>query len=251
MEIKGDVMGKKAVLYRMVMPKHLCPYGRKSKWLLERKGYEVEDHPLTTRAETDAFMDRHGVETTPQTWIDGDRVGGYDELRAFFGEAPPAEDETSYKPVIAIFAVAALIAVSILIFAGGPVWMVIPHFAAVAMILLGLQKLQDVESFSTMFLNYDLLAQKWVPYGCAYPFLETSAGLLMLAGILPWLSGPVALIIGGIGAWSVFRAVYIQKRELKCACVGGNSNVPLGFVSLTENLVMIAMGLFTLARAMW
>jgi hypothetical protein len=54
----------------------------------------------------------------------------------------------------------------------------------------------------------------------------------------------VALFIGGIGAVSVFKAVYIDKRALKCACVGGSSNVPLGFVSLTENLMMIAMAVW-------
>ena len=40
----------------------------------------------------------------------------------------------------------------------------------------------------------------------------------------------------------MFKAVYIDKRELKCACVGGSSNVPLGFVSLTENLMTFALG---------
>lgn len=242
-------MSRTATLYRMVMPKHLCPFGRKSKWLLERHGFEVEDHKLRTREETDAFMQEHGVDTTPQTWIDGERIGGYDDLRAHFGNPLPEEGDTSYTPVIAIFAVAALIALAMSWLIGGPWWMVVPRFAATAMVLLGLQKLQDVESFSTMFLNYDLLAQKWVPYGYAYPFLETGAGILMIASVLPFLSGPVALFIGCIGAWSVFRAVYIEKRELKCACVGGNSNVPLGFVSLTENLVMIGMGAFTLLRA--
>ena len=59
-----------------------------------------------------------------------------------------------------------------------------------------------------------------------------------------WLSIPVALFIGTIGAVSVFKAVYVDKRELKCACVGGGSTVPLGFVSLTENLIMIGMGLW-------
>lgn len=59
---------KKAILYRMVMDKHVCPYGVKSKWLLERNGYAVEDHHLTTRAETDAFQTKHDVETTPQTF---------------------------------------------------------------------------------------------------------------------------------------------------------------------------------------
>jgi hypothetical protein len=54
----------------------------------------------------------------------------------------------------------------------------------------------------------------------------------------------VALFIGPIGAVSVFKAVYIDRRELKCACVGGSSRVPLGFVSLTENLMMIAMAIW-------
>jgi len=44
----------------------------------------------------------------------------------------------------------------------------------------------------------------------------------------------------------VFKAVYLEKRDLKCACVGGDSNVPLGFVSLSENVFMIAGGLLML-----
>ena len=77
---------RNATLYRMVMPGHLCPYGLKSKDLLEREGYQVDDHHLTTRDETDAFMEKHGVETTSQTWIGDARIGGYDDLRAHFGK---------------------------------------------------------------------------------------------------------------------------------------------------------------------
>ena len=117
-------------------------------------------------------------------------------------------------------------------------------FISISMVLLGLQKLQDVERFATMFLNYDLLAQRWVRYGYVYPFVETGAGLLMMAGVLTWLSAPAALFVASIGAISVFKAVYIDKRELKCACVGGDSKVPLGFVSLTENLMMIGMAIW-------
>jgi hypothetical protein len=61
-----------------------------------------------------------------------------------------------------------------------------------------------------------------------------------------WLSIPVALFIGTIGGGSVIKAVYLDKRDLKCACVGGNSNVPLGSLSLTENLGMIAMAVWML-----
>lgn len=57
---------KTAHLYRMVMPDHLCPYGLKSKSLLERHGYVILDHHLTNRAETDAFKAEHGVKTTPR-----------------------------------------------------------------------------------------------------------------------------------------------------------------------------------------
>ena len=117
-------------------------------------------------------------------------------------------------------------------------------FIAFSMAVLALLKLQDVESFSTMFLNYDLLAKRWVPYSYVYPFAEGLAGILMIAGVLTWLSVPVALFIGTVGAVSVFKAVYVDRRELKCACVGGSSNVPLGFVSLTENLMMIAMAVW-------
>lgn len=239
---------KTAVLHRMVMPDHVCPYGRKSLWLLRRKGYAVQDHHLKTRAETDAFKAVHGVETTPQTFIDGVRIGGHDDLRRFFGEKVPEPGATSYTPVLVVFAVAALIALSIDWLSMGAIgWMALPNFIAVAMCLLAMLKLQDVEKFSTMFLNYDLLAQRWPVYGYIYPFAELGAGVLMLAGVLTWLSAPVALFIGGIGAVSVFKAVYVDRRELKCACVGGSSNVPLGFVSLTENLMMIGMAVWMLA----
>ena len=235
----------RAELHRMVMPGHLCPFGLKSKALLERKGYEVDDHPLTSREEVDAFMAEHGVKTTPQTFIGGERIGGYSDLRAHFGDPLPDEDATSYRPVLMIFAVAALLALGVGWMLGEVVAIrTVEMFVAIAMTLLGLQKLQDVESFSTMFLNYDLLARRWVRYGYVYPWAETGAGLLMTAGVLTWISAPVALVIGLIGAVSVFKAVYIDRRELKCACVGGGSNVPLGFVSLTENLAMIAMGIW-------
>ncbi|GAA0869292.1 glutaredoxin family protein [Brevundimonas basaltis] len=239
---------KTAVLYRMVMPDHLCPSGQKARWLLRRRGYAIEDHHLKTRAETDAFKAEHGVPTTPQTFIGGVRIGGYDDLRRHFGQTVPEPGATSYTPVLAVFAVAALIALAVdWLSMGAITLMALPTFVAVTMCLLAMLKLQDVEKFSTMFLNYDLLARRWVPYGYIYPFAELGAGVLMLAGVLSWLSIPVALFIGGIGAASVFKAVYIDKRELKCACVGGSSSVPLGFVSLTENLMMIGMAVWMVA----
>lgn len=243
-----DTAPKTATLYRMVTDDHVCPYGLKSLHLLQRQGFEVDDRHLTTRDETDAFKVEHGVDTTPQIFIDGRRIGGYDDLAVHFGKKDADDDGTTYQPVIALFSVAALLALAVSWIAYGSAFgaRTVEWFISISMVLLGLQKLQDVEKFATMFLNYDLLAQRWVPYGRVYPFVETGAGLLMMAGVLTWLSAPAALFVAGIGAVSVFKAVYIDKRELKCACVGGDSNVPLGFISLTENLMMIGMAVWML-----
>ncbi|AOF97892.1 glutaredoxin family protein [Sphingobium sp. RAC03] len=240
---------RSAAIYRMVMPDHICPYGIKARWLLKRRGYQVEDHWLTSRAETDAFKATHDVKTTPQIFIDGQRIGGHDDLRRFLGLKLRDPDATSYVPVLAVFAVAALLALAVnwLTFAPLIAFVTVERFIAIAMMLLAMLKLQDVDRFATMFLNYDLLARRLPPYGRAYPFLELGAGVLMLTRTLNWLSIPVALAIGGIGAVSVFKAVYLEKRTLKCACVGGSSNVPLGFVSLTENVMMVAMAVWMTA----
>ena len=237
-----------AIVHRMVTAEHVCPYGLKAVDLLKRKGFQVDDRHLETREETDAFKAEHGVKTTPQVFIDGTRVGGYEDLRRHFGMKVRDPKATSYRPVIALFAMTALMAMAVSQATFGTPFTgrAIEWFIAISMCALALLKLQDVESFSSMFLGYDLLAKRWVPYSYVYPFAEGAAGVLMLAGVLTWLSAPLALFIGGIGAVSVFKAVYIDKRDIKCACVGGNSRVPLGFVSLTENLMMVGMAVWML-----
>lgn len=240
---------KTAVLHRMVMHSHTCPYGLKAKDLLQRSGFKVEDHHLTTREETDAFKAQYGVATTPQIFIDGERIGGYDDLRRYLGKRVADPNAASYRPVIALFSITALLALAVSYATiGNPFTLrAAEWFIGFSMVVLALLKLQNIETFSTMFLNYDLLARRWAPYSYIYPFAEALAGLLMVAGVLTWLSAPVALVIGAIGAVSVFKAVYVDKRELKCACVGGSSNVPLGFVSLLENVMMVVMAIWMAA----
>lgn len=244
--------GVRADLYRMVMEKHVCPFGLKSLHLLKSEGFDVNDHWLTTREETDAFKREHHVDTTPQTFIEGERIGGNDALRRHLGKSVKDPEATTYAPVVAVFAMSALMALAVSWISEGMLLTVraVEWFVALAMCLLATQKLRDIDSFATMFLGYDLLARRWVPYAYIYPFAEALAGILMVAHALTWISAPVALVVGGIGAASVFYAVYVQKRELKCACMGGNSNVPLGFVSLTENLMMVAMAIWMSLKAL-
>ena len=243
-------MSKRAVLYRMVTSEHICPFGLKSKDLLERKGYDVEDHHLSSRSETDAFKEKHNVKTTPQTFIDDKRIGGYDDLRDYFNLKQESEFGSRYTPIIVIFSLAALMVLALMLKGGLPAGIepFVMNFIGVTMVILALQKLQDIVAFSNQFITYDLLAMKHVRYAYVYPFAEAFAGLGMLAGLPAILVSPVSIFIGAIGAVSVIKAVYIDKRELKCACVGGNSDLPLGFISLTENLAMLGAGLCMLTR---
>jgi len=78
---------RSAVLYRMVLPDHTCPFGVRAKGLLERAGFEVDEHILSSREEVDAFEEEHGVETTPQVFIDGERIGGSDALEDYLAKA--------------------------------------------------------------------------------------------------------------------------------------------------------------------
>ena len=79
---------KRAVLYRMVLPDHECPFGVRAKMMLENAGFEVEEHILETREEVDAYMEHEGVERTPQVFIDDRRIGGSEELERHLQGAP-------------------------------------------------------------------------------------------------------------------------------------------------------------------
>jgi glutaredoxin len=244
--LESRSMSQKATIYRMVMKEHICPFGLKARDLLRREGFDIDDHWLRTREQTDSFMEEQGVDATPQIFIDGTRIGGYDDLRQYLGKPLPDPQAVTYQPVLAVFAIAGLMALAASWSAFDTFVSVqaIQWFIAFSMCMLAMLKLRDLESFSNMFLGYDLLARKVVRYAYVYPFAEAIAGILMIAGSMIWLAAPIAFFIGVVWAYSVFRAVYIEKRELKCACVGGDSNVPLGFISLTENLMMVGMAIW-------
>lgn len=248
--ILPNIMKKKASIDRMVTPKHICPWGIKAFDLLKRNGFDITDTHIESSEANKAYKEKNGVTETPQISIEGEPIGGYDQLREHLHLGPDPKEGETYQPVIAIFAVTFLMALTTSWALKGSfdIIRILELFIAFSMCVLGILKLQDLMSFATGFVQYDIIAQRYVPYSYVYPFVEAGAGILMLSHTLTWLAAPAALTISTIGAISVFKAVYIEKRDLTCACVGGKSTVPLGFISLTENLMMIAMSLWMLAK---
>ena len=242
---------KTATIYRMVTPDHLCPWGVKALDLLKRHGFEVDDRHLETQKANEEYKKEHGYDETPQIFIGGEYLGPYDTLREHLGKGPDPKKGETYQPVMAVFAVTFLMALTTCwaMQGGLTVIRVLELFVAFSMCVLGILKLQDLLSFATGFVQYDLIARRYVPYSYVYPFVEAGAGVLMIAGLFTWVAAPAALVVSTIGAVSVFKAVYIEKRDLSCACVGGGSSVPLGFISLTENLMMMGMSIWMMIKA--
>src|SRR4051812_1543415 len=77
-----------AILYRMKLPDHECPYGLLARRMLEDAGFEIDEHLLGTREEVDAFQAEQGVSTTPQIFVDGERIGGSEELASYLDKVP-------------------------------------------------------------------------------------------------------------------------------------------------------------------
>ncbi len=76
-----------AILYRMVLPDHTCPFGVRAKALLEKADFQVDDRILASREEVDAIEAELGVDTTPQVFIGDQRIGGCDDLEDWLAQA--------------------------------------------------------------------------------------------------------------------------------------------------------------------
>ncbi len=229
-------------LFRMDLPDHPCPWGLRAVRLLQEQQIAFEDHRLTSKQAVEAFKAAHGVATTPQVFAGNERIGGYSDLAIRLGLRPES-GEVSYAPVVAVFLTAALMAA---VLAEG-----VAGFMGLAICLLAMLKLMDVEAFAASFCKYDLPSQRWRGWARLYPGIELLVGLGILVQptrvVAPMLVGGLALLLGSMGMVSVGKAVFVDHLALNCACVGGNSKTPLGVVSFAENLLMAVMGVVMLA----
>ena len=146
----------------------------------------------------------------------------------------------SFIPLTAVFGTSFLITITLL--------KSFQIFMGISICLLAMLKLMDIESFGISFKKYDLISSRFNQWIYIYPFCE------LLIGISFLLSAPfspiilVAFILGIIGMASVFKAVYLDKLKLNCACIGGYAKTPLGIISFIENLLMAIMSVLILIK---
>jgi glutaredoxin len=188
------------------------PYGLKALDLLKRRGFAVNDRWLTTREEVDAFKAEHGVKTTPQTFIGSRRVGGYDDLRRHFGKRVRDPAAVTYRPVVAVFAVAAVMALATswaasgaLLTVGAAEWFIAFSMCILASSAAGNREYLDMSSTS-------ICSPPVVPYSYVYPFAERSPAADG-PGALMWLVDPDRLVHRHDRGRVVFKAVISRSAR--------------------------------------
>ena len=92
---------------------------------------------------------------------------------------------------------------------------------------------------------YDIIAARWKGWGYTYPFVELALGILYLINFMPFYTNLITAIILGISSIGVIES-NLNKRKIKCACLGDVFNLPMSTVTIVEDLTMVGMAIWML-----
>jgi hypothetical protein len=110
----------------------------------------------------------------------------------------------------------------------------------IILVLFGTLKLYDLDKFALIFSKYDIIASKVKLYGYLYPFIEILLGAGFLTNTLTRSVLYTTIVLMVISLISVSISLY-NKKPLKCGCLGSFFHMPLSYVTISENLLMILM----------
>ena len=146
----------------------------------------------------------------------------------------------TYKPLLLI---AGFITGVSIVTSNGSLHAGMNTFMAGFFLVFSFFKLLDLKGFSNSYAMYDLLAMKVPAYGFVYPFIELALGLAFLTGFDPVLTNWATIIVMGFSSIGVIKSV-LDKKKIKCACLGAVFNLPMSTVTIIEDLLMVAMAVY-------
>ena len=118
-------------------------------------------------------------------------------------------------------------------------------FMGAFFVVFGVFKLFDWNGFADAYQSYDLIARKSRVYARAYPIIQLAFGAAYLTrSLLPLVNGLV-LAVMSVSALGVGRAL-LSKQKIRCACLGTKIQLPMSFISLVEDVTMVAMAAWAL-----
>jgi copper chaperone CopZ len=162
-----------------------------------------------------------------------------------------AQDESrswiqTYKPLLLI----ALFITGVSLIAShtptGIHWMLwMNYFMAGFFLVFSFFKFLDLKGFAESYSMYDLLAKRVKAYGYVYPFIELALGILFLTGIQPFATNVATIVVMGFSSIGVIQSV-LDKKKIRCACLGAVFNLPMTTVTIIEDLLMVGMALIAI-----
>jgi cation transport ATPase len=148
---------------------------------------------------------------------------------------------STYKPILLVFGYIFGITLFIEATNGGFVWMRwMSHFMAGFFLVFSFFKLLNLKAFAESYAMYDVIAKRWSAWGYIYAFIELVLGIAFLTGFNPILTNAVTFIIMGVSITGVLQSV-LNKRKIKCACLGAVFNLPMSTITIMEDALMIGM----------
>ena len=164
---------------------------------------------------------------------------------------PMNEEETkswfaTYKPILLIFGYIIAVTVLLEVVNGSFEWMRwMRHIMAGFFLAFSFFKLLNLQGFAERYFSYDIIARKWFAWGYIYAFIELVLGLAYLVNFNPLLTNGITFVVMSVSIVGVLQSV-LNKRKIKCACLGTVFNIPMSTVTIVEDALMIAMSLLTL-----
>ncbi len=115
-------------------------------------------------------------------------------------------------------------------------------FMAGFFIIFALFKLIDIKGFADAYSTYDIVAGKWKVFAYIYPFFELILGIFYLLRIELLYVNIFTIILMGISSIGVIQSI-LQKRKIRCACLGTRINLPMTTITAIEDLLMVGMAI--------
>lgn len=158
----------------------------------------------------------------------------------------PEKSITTYKPLLLIVSfIAGTTLLAQYPFDGFDPMLWMRHFMAGFFIVFAFFKLLNVKGFATSYAMYDIVAARWNAWGYIYPYVELVLGILYLTNIAPFVTNIATIIILGISTIGVIQS-NLQKKQIKCACLGDVFNLPMSVVTIVEDVSMVLMAVVML-----
>jgi len=101
-------------------------------------------------------------------------------------------------------------------------------------------KLLDLQGFADNYRSYDVVARRVPGYGFVYPFIELLLGVAYITTLQPFATNLVTLVVMSVSSIGVIQSL-LNKRQIRCACLGTAFNLPMSTVTLVEDGLMIVM----------